>query len=64
MAPSDARHGRIGARGGGRFFKWVVAGCGMERKPIRKVAQGFARSRWACGMNKGRGSGRSLKRLV
>ena len=65
MASSDARHGSNGVRGVGLFFKLVVVGRGMERKPIRKVVQGFARSKWACETNKGRlGSGRSLNRFV
>ena len=65
IASSDVRHGRNEVRGVGRFFKWVSMGRGMERKPIRKVAQGFTRSKWACKTNKGRlGSGRSLNRFV
>ena len=40
-------------------------GRGMERNPIRKVAQSFARSTWACEMNRGRlGGEKSLNRLV
>ena len=45
MASSDARHGRNRVRGGGggHFFKFVAAARrGMERKPIRNVAQGFS----------------------
>ena len=47
MASFDARHGRNRVRGrdggGGHFFKFVAAaGRGMERKPIRNVAQGFS----------------------
>ncbi|WKA01561.1 hypothetical protein VitviT2T_019837 [Vitis vinifera] len=45
MASFDACHSRNGAKSGGRFFKWVAMGCLLERKPIRKVVQGFARSR-------------------
>ena len=41
MASSNARHGRNGAKGVGRLFKWVAAGRGMERKPIRKGGAGF-----------------------
>ena len=42
MASSDVRHGQNGVRGVGRFFKWVGARRGMERKPIRKVVERFS----------------------
>ena len=59
MTFSNERHVRNGARGVGRLFKWLVAGCPMERKLMEALASqdggGFCkeqmgRAKWVQGL--------------